>query len=159
MLCISPVAAVSADDFEIVVDRSNSIETYKYLNVNNPDELYIKIYTRGTCDVYSVVTFRPANIHGAPVMIVDTSYPTLIYLTQSVDDWEIMYYDYWWEMPSISGKTYLKNGGDINLKKYFGGTISEVLYLALHFEQSISTIYEVYKDGKFEIIKWYIPEV
>lgn len=38
VLCISPVAAVSGDDFEVVIDKSGDINTYTYFNKNNPDE-------------------------------------------------------------------------------------------------------------------------
>ena len=49
MLCISPVAAVSGNDFEIVEDWSGDIPTYKYYNKYTPGERYINLYTEGTC--------------------------------------------------------------------------------------------------------------
>ena len=62
VVCITPVAAVSADDFEIVFDNKSYFEKYTYSNMNNPGETYISIITYGTHWYDSYVTFKPANI-------------------------------------------------------------------------------------------------
>ena len=43
VVCITPVAAVSADDFEIVTMRDGEYTNYEYHNVNNPVEEYTRI--------------------------------------------------------------------------------------------------------------------
>ena len=94
-LCITPVAAVSADDFNVDVKEGYYYKTYTYSYVDKPKEKYIEIITDGTHGLYSYVTFKPANIKGAPVMVVDTGNTdkhVTIYLPHSVDEWEIKYY-------------------------------------------------------------------
>lgn len=136
VLCITTVAAVTGDDFEVVIDKSGYFESYTYLNVNNPDELYTDIYTYGTCYLHSLVTFKPANIQGAPVMMVDTDKCGVIHLPRSVDDWEIKYYSSFESLSYLDPK-YLKNSGVVNLNQFFGKYISEGLTLELSQGQFI----------------------
>jgi hypothetical protein len=154
MLCITPVAAVSGTDFEIVVGANEYRKTYKYRNVNDPDEKYTRILTYGTLRKYSLVTFKPANIPDAPEMVVDTKNGSKdIYLPQSVDVWDIKYYSHSSPMSSPSHK-YLKNAGVVNLNEYFKGEFRNYLYLELSLGQ--------YIQGDFSTIfdkRWSIPEV
>ncbi len=159
-LCISPVAAVSADDYEVVVDMSGDTPSYKYYNVNDPNEKYIEIFTYGTWWLNSTVTFKPVNITGPRVRIpvVCTSDPCYIYLPYSVDEWEIKYCSKFGGRPDYGDK-HLKNKCVINLHEYFGDSISDGLYLELRTEQSISTYYCYYQNGIIDKIKYYIPSV
>ena len=132
VVCITPVAAVSADDFNVVTWESAYDGTYMYYNLNDPDELYTEIhtysYTYDACDLHSLVTFKPANIQGAPVMVVDTDKSGYIYLPRSVDDWEIKFYS---SFESLPYPKYLKNSGVVNLNQFFGKYIEEGLSLEL----------------------------
>ena len=75
MLCITPVAALTGDDFEIVTMKDGEYTNYEYHNVNNPVEEYTMITPGNIKGGWrSFVTFKPANIDGAPVMVVDTWY-------------------------------------------------------------------------------------
>ena len=147
MLCITPVAAVSGDDFEIVTGKDGRLNMYKYCNMNNPDEEYIDIYTiAGTRWLNSLVTFKPANISDAPVMVVDTSNKNaFINLSRSVDDWEIKFYS---SPDSFSqpDPKYLKNAGVVNLNKFFEKCISKRLLLELSWGQTISGPYPLYSS-------------
>lgn len=133
MLCISPVAAVSADDFIIKIDESDRVDfpAYTYLNVNDPNEKYIEIYTGGTWILDSFVTFKPRNIPDAITMVVDTCDDRWIHLPLSVDDWEIKYYSA--SDPEFVGPDpkYLKNAGVVNLISFFGKEISRGHWLEL----------------------------
>ena len=161
MLCITPVAAVSADDFEVVTwkDEDGTIMSYMYYNMKSPDEEYIKITTKGTGYLCSLVTFKAANIEGAPVMVVYTSSnkgvkfkaPVYIYLPRSVDEWEIKYYSAFGEYPSTDNK-YLKNAGVVNLNKVFGEYIEKGLYLELGSNQEFSSVMR-------PLHYWAIPDV
>ena len=151
MLCISPVAAVSGDDFEIVIDTSDDIWSYKYRNVNDPDEKYINVFTVGTHWLVSLVTFKPANIPDAPDMVVNTFGQRDIYLPQSVDEWEIKYYSRFWYKPTLEGK-YLKCSGVVNLNSYFGKYIEKGLELILSSSQSIASVQRT-------TLYWAIPSV
>jgi hypothetical protein len=138
VLCISPVGAVSGTDFEIVVGANEYRKTYKYHNVNDPDEKYTRILTYGTLWNYSLVTFKPANIPDAPEMVVDTKNGSKdIYLPQSVDVWDIKYYSHSSPMSSPSHK-YLKNAGIVNLNELLEGYTSSELILELSWGQFIS---------------------
>ena len=149
-LCISPVAAVSGDDFEIVSGKEEGdlYYTYKYRNMNNPDEKYTKITTGGTSWLYSLVTFQPANIGGAPMMIVNTDGNKYIYLPRSVDEWEIKYYSRFGATPNLTYK-YLKNAGVLNLNEFFGKYIEKGLELELSMGQYFSV--RVYKTPHYSI--------
>ena len=164
MLCITPVAAVSADDFEIDIEmnKDGMSGTYTYRNINNPDEEYIEIITDGTEVLNSIVTFKPANIPDAPVMVVNTTRALLflhpythIYLPMSVDEWEIKYYSekYDYTNPYLQpDDKYLKNAGVVNLKEYFGHNIRNGLYLELSWDQYINSMCYV-------LHTWDIPDV
>lgn len=151
-LCINPVAAVSGDDFEIVIDTSDDIWSYKYRNVNDPDEKYTEIHCGPTIVLYSLVTFEPVGIPGAPRMVVDTNHIRHVYLPQSVDDWEIKYYSRIFSEPSPS-KKYLKNAGVVNLNEYFRGYIENGLNLVLSTDQCICPCDE------YAELRYYIPDV
>lgn len=133
-LCISPVAAVSGGDFNIVVDKSGDIDKYTYRNVNDPNEKYTEIYTRGTLLLHSCVTFKPRNIPDARTMYVNTNDKCYISLPRSVDEWVIKYYSKVGSMSSLDDK-YLKNRGVMNLNKFFGENISDRLILELSTAQ------------------------
>ena len=96
VLCITPVAAVSADDFEVDIyktEPSHGHATYKYWNLNNKSEVYTYIATDHTIFLDSQITFKPANIPDAPEMVVNTwCKDAQIYLPRSVDEWEIKCY-------------------------------------------------------------------
>ena len=150
-LCITPVAAVSGSDFEIVTDESGIIYSYEYRNVNDPDEEYFEILTQGTTVMHSFVTFKPANIPDAPKMVVSTyggikekiplprqfSLPRKFYLPKSVDEWEIKYYSRFFFTPRLDDK-YLKNAGIVNLNEFLEGCTSSELILELSWDQFIS---------------------
>ena len=138
MLCISPVAAVSGDDFEVVIDKSGDINTYKYCNKNTPGEKYIELHSDGTHWLNSIVTFKPANIPNAPMMVVSGRYPSNIYLPKSVDEWEIKYYSRPFYSPSLDVE-FLKNADVVNLKEFFGDHVDGGLYLWLSLYQVITT--------------------
>jgi hypothetical protein len=136
MLCISPVAAVSGSEFKIVIDDSGDIPTYTYKNRAYPNEKYIHIHTSGTNWFCSLVTFKPANIPDAPVMVVDTSYcEKEILLTNSVDKWEIKYYSSFWYKPTEPDPEYLKYAGVFNLNELFGEYISKGSWLELQLSR------------------------
>ncbi len=169
VLCISPVAAVSGTDFDIVVDESGKIPTYKYLNPNykvhpdcpnSPGEKYFRIHTKGTFFSYSLVTFKPANIPDAPVMVVDTNGKREIYLPyHSVDEWEIKFYCCKNPIDQPDDK-YLKNAGVVNVKEVFGEYLPRGLDLVLSWAQMLYTSACHYNDEGY-VVKpaWSIPEV
>ena len=142
MLCITPVAAVTGDDFEIVTDLDDmitayTVNKYTYSNKNNPNEKYTEIYTEGTLYYSSLVTFKPVNIDGSPVMVVDTyRNETYIYLPRSVDDWEIKYYSRTAPIYQPDDE-YLENAGVVNLNQFFGEYIRDGLILKLRWNQVI----------------------
>jgi hypothetical protein len=153
MLCISPVAAVSGSDFEIVHDCYYVYGTYKYYNTVDPDEKYIHIFTEGTNWLKSYVSFKPANIPDAPVMMVNTDGIRSIKLPRCVDDWEIKYYSrFCGLMPFHPTEKYLKNKGIVNLNEFFKDNIEKVIHLELSVWQ-----YLVY-TGDLEHY-WVIPDV
>jgi hypothetical protein len=138
MLCISPVVAVSGSDFDIDIDNFNDDghDTYKYYNKNIQYEKYIHIHTSGTSWLCSLVTFKPANIPDAPVMVVDTSYyEKEILLTNSVDEWEIKYYSAFGKRLKNPDEKYLKNKGVFNLNELFGEYISKGSWLELQLSR------------------------
>ena len=136
MLCIAPVCALTGDDFEVLVDENIISDSYTYFNLNDPGEKYTEIFTTGTYWLCSLVTFKPANIPDAPVMVVDTCGHRYIYLPRSVDEWEIKYYSRFWHEPNIC-KEHLKNAGVVNLNEYFGKYIENGLHLELSTGQCI----------------------
>ena len=148
VVCITPVAAVSADDFEIVTKKDGKLNTYTYSNVNNPDEGYTRITTDSTR--YSYVTFKPANIPDAPVMVVDTDRPADIYLTRIDDEWEIKYYSSSGPISQPNDK-YLKNAGVVNLNE-----ISRK-YISKEFEL-VQGKYIMCPDPKHRILIYTIPD-
>jgi hypothetical protein len=158
VLCISPVAAVSGTDFEIVHDDSQYYDTYKYCNVNDPDEKYINVFTVGTHCLKSIVTFKPANIPDAPAMLVYTNGEVDIYLPKSVDEWEIKYYSRFRHEPNIC-KEHLKNSGVVNLNEEFRESLSHETWLNLMLSngQYIFTLYSV--NGHICGEQWDFPEV
>ena len=154
MLCISPVGAVSGSDFEDVFEVVDGVDTYKYLNLNDPDEKYTKIRCYGTKFLYSHVTFRPHNIPDSPKMLVYTYKGSRnIFLPQSVDEWEIDYYSRPFHEPNIYVK-YLKNAGVINLNEYFRNCISMEFELELSIGQTI-----IGKGPRNSSYSWDIPSV
>jgi hypothetical protein len=157
MLCISPVAAVSGGGFEIVIDDSGDIPTYKYYNKYTPWEKYFKIHTDGTNVLNSLVTFKPANIPDAPTMVVDTFRKSSdIYLPyHSVDDWEIKYYSHFGRISQ--DMDFLKNAGVMNLM-VFGDHIWDSLVLELSKDQYFKTYYQYKVGHKFVTYYYYIPE-
>ena len=168
-LCITPVAAVPGNDFEIVIDDSDDIPTYKYLNnnfkvhpdcPNSPGEKYFKIQIYGTSWLKSFVTFKPANIPDAPVMMVDTNSKVNVYLPYySVSVWEIKYYSNFREM-SPPYDQYLKNAGTVNVKLVFGHYLPRGLELWLGLDQLLCSKNSFYNDmGMIEKPAWSIPEV
>ena len=140
-------------DFKIEIDKSGNYDTYTYCNLYNPDEQYIVIYADCTKLLHSLVTFKPANIDGAPVMVVDTyKEKARIYLPRIVDEWEIKYYSNS-ESFSHPDDKYLKNSGVVNLYKEFGDHILDGLILELHVGQFISPL------SKHCALVYNIPEV
>lgn len=139
MLCISPVAAFTGDEYIDVVDESGDIPSYTYKNWAYLNEKYIHIYSCGTHWLKSFVTFKPANIPDAPKMYVYTNNKCDIYLPKSVDEWEIEYYSRWRHEPNICIED-LKCSGVINLNEYFGEYIEKGLYLYLSTNQEISSV-------------------
>jgi hypothetical protein len=126
-------------------------DTYKYPNVNDPDDKYIHIHTDGTHWLKSIVTFKAANIPDAPVMVVDTNSKCDIYLPQSVDEWEIKYYSRWRHEPNICIGD-LKNSVVVDLKENFRHHVDEGLILELSKGQYI------YPQG-MDYFRYDIPEV
>ena len=152
VLCISPVVAVTGDDFKDVFEVVDGVDTYKYLNLNDPDEKYTKILCSHTYILCSFVTFRPANIPDAPKMLVHTNKGSrIIYLPKSVDEWEIEYYSRFWHEPNICGE-HLKCSGVVNLNEYFGKYIEKGLYLSVSHNQSFSSVSRPLRY-------WAIPDV
>ena len=143
-LCISPVAAVTGDDFEIVTRKDGEYTNYEYHNVNNPVEEYTRIIPGNIkCGWRSFVTFKPANIEGAPVMVVDTyCKEAYIYLPRSVDEWEIKYYhgDSYNLAISYLDDKYLKNAGVVNLNKVFGDHVKDGLWLEIFYGLRIESL-------------------
>lgn len=120
VLCITPVAAVSGTDFEIVIDESGKIPTYKYYNLYTPGEKYICLHTDGTHWLTSLVTFKPAKFPDAPTMVVDTSfYDKKIYLTTTVDEWEIKVYYSFSKRLHEPDPEYLDNAGVVSMRDTF----------------------------------------
>ena len=136
MLCISPVAAFTGDEYIDVLDESGDIPSYTYKNWAYLNEEYFHIHTDGTKLLYSLVTFKPANIPDAPKMFVYTNGKCDIYLPKSADEWEIKYYSRWRHEPNICVE-HLKCAGVVNLNEYFKECISDKLYLEISIGQSI----------------------
>ena len=154
VVCITPVAAVSADDFKVDLCEDNKPGTHTYSNLNNPDEIYFKLYTQGTLWMQSRVTFKPANISDAPLMVVNTYRKSAyIRLPQSVDEWEIKYYSHYECMPSLDDK-YLKNAGVVNLNKKFATQIEMGMVLLLELSKD-QTIHPMYHPNP----RYFIPSV
>ena len=153
VVCITPVVAVSTDDFEVENEEEEGdiYPTYKYCNMNNPDEKYIEICVGLSRWMYSLVTFKAANIEGAPVMVVDTDRLAYVYLPRSVDEWEIKYYSKFGDKPPLTDE-YLKNAGVVNLNKKFGKYIEKRLVLERSMGQYI-------RPGNRWKPKYHIPDV
>ena len=153
MLCITPVAAVSADDFVIYIDEVDGKPvTYTYFNQKNLYDEYTVIYAYGTVWKHSLVTFKAANIEGAPVMVVDTYRKNVkIKLPRSVDEWEIKYYSCSDPFDQPDDKL-LKNAGVVNLNEHFKGYIKDGLVLELSSGQFISQKFAPWP-------RWSIPSV
>lgn len=148
-LFICPASAFTGDDFRIKIDESGLIYSYKYTNINNPDEEYFEIFTQGTTVLHSYVTFKPANIPDAPKLVVSTygginesvplprqfSMPRQFSLPKSVDEWEIKYYSSLCYEPKPKPWA-LKNACVINLNEYFGES-AHYLHLELSAGQFI----------------------
>ena len=159
MLCIAPVCALTGDDFEVLVDENIISDSYTYFNLNDPGEKYTEIFTTGTYWLCSIVTFKPANIPDAPVMVVDTCGHRYIYLPRSVDEWEIKYYSRFYNNAHPTPE-YLKNAGVVNLNKFFGKYVSKGLHLELGWGQYICPQY--YLVNYFldpHVTEYYIPAV
>ena len=151
-LCTGPVGALCGDDFKEVILKVDGVVTYKYLNLNDPDEEYIKIECGSTYILESFVTFRPHNIPDAPKMLVHTNKgSSIIYLPKSVDEWEIDYYSRFRHEPNICDE-HLKCSGVVNLNTYFGKFIKKGLDLILSSSQSISSVQR-------PTLYWAIPAV
>ena len=144
MLCISPVVAVDFYMVDVDKDEDGVIQSYTYRNILNKSEEYIKISSKGTTILCSLVTFEPVNVPYTPRMVVHTTdcydikvnSPVYIYLPKSVDEWEIKYYSHHRSFYTQEPK-YLKNAGTINLNEYFGEYIWDGLYLELGVDQKI----------------------
>ena len=131
------------------------LHTYTYFNQKNLYDEYTVIYAYGTVWKHSLVTFKAANIEGAPVMVVDTYRKNVkIKLPRSVDEWVIKfygcYYTYFESLPQLHD--YLRNAGVVNLNEYFGASISHDLKLELRTGQYI------YPTGNPDF-KYTIPDV
>lgn len=161
MLCIAPVAVFTGGDYDIVVDKTGDIPTYSYRNWAYLNDKYIEIYTDGTHVLQSMVSFKPANIPNAPLMVVDTNGPRSIYLSQSVDEWEIKYYSSFGSRPIIKDDKDLKNAGTVNLKEFFGEDISEGKWLKLELStnQYIAVPYNYHVHNGSYAPRYYIPGV
>ena len=144
VVCITPVAAVLADDFVIYIDEVDGKPvTYTYFNQKNLYDEYTVIYAYGTVWKHSLVTFKAANIEGAPVMVVDTyCKEAYIYLPRSVDEWEIKYYhgDSYNLAISYLDDKYLKNAGVVNLNKVFGNHVKDGLWLEIFYGLRIESL-------------------
>jgi hypothetical protein len=151
MLCISPVAAFTGDEYIDVVDESGDIPSYTYKNWAYLNEKYIHIFTKGTALKYSLVTFKPVNIPDAPKMYVYTNSKCDIYLPKSVDEWEIKFYSRWRHEPNICIGD-LKNSVVVDLKENFRHHVDEGLILELSKGQYI------YPQG-MDYFRYDIPEV
>ena len=155
VLCITPVAALTGDDFEVNAWKDVANFNYEYHNVNSPCENYIHLQTDFTNWCESLVTFKPANIPDAPTMVVNTSfYCRDVYLTPTVDEWEIKYYYSYWRHLRNPDPGCLNNAGVINLKEFFKNQIKyrERLYLELCWYPRIYPVKSFYPS-------WNIPEV
>ena len=151
-LCTGPVVALCGGDFEDVFEKVDGVDTYKYLNLNNPDEKYFKIHCDGTIILHSMVTFKPANIPDAPKMLVYTYKGSRnIFLPQSVDEWEIEYYSRFLHEPNICVE-HLKNSGVANIHKVFTKYTEKGLILELSAGQFI---YSVQRTALY----WNMPSV
>ena len=108
-----------------------------YQTTDVPSEEYLWIHCTGTALKYSYVTFRPANIPDAPLMIIDTYHKdVIIYLPRSVDEWEIRFYSDSEPLSQLD-PLYLKNAGVVNLKEMFRYHIKDGLHLELSWGQYI----------------------
>lgn len=151
-LCTGPVGALCGADFEDVFEVVDGVDTYTYLNLNDPDEKYTKIQCSRTYILNSFVTFRPHNIPDAPKMLVHTNKGSrYIYLPKSVDEWEIDYYSRFWHEPNICDE-HLKCSGVVNLNEYFGKYIEKGLNLCFSTNQDISSVQRPLRY-------WSIPDV
>ena len=138
--------------FKTVFGESDGRYAYTYCNVSNPNEEYICISTLGTTWLYSLVTFKPANIPDAPTMVVDAYYKeAYIYLPRSVDEWEIMYFSSSAPLDKLD-RDYLKNAGVVNLNEKFRKDVKNGLVLELSSGQYI-------RRGILPWPRWSIPDV
>ena len=154
-LCISPVVAVDFYMVEVVKDEDGKVTSYKYRNILNKSEEYIKITSGGTRQMWSLVTFEPVGIPYTPTMVVDTYRDNVkdvtIYLPRSVDEWEIKYYSNILPLKT-PGVFFLKNAGVVNLNEYFGNHSQKGLYLELSLNQCIRSVSR-------PLHYWSIPDV
>ena len=90
-LCISPVTAVSGDDFEVVIDKSGDINTYTYFNKNNPDEEYGVLLALSP-NLSLVTTVITPVMGSGPSMYLPPNIHAVIYLPCCFKEWQIKYY-------------------------------------------------------------------
>lgn len=155
-LCITPVAAFTGEEYIVVIDDSGDIPTYTYKNWAYLNEEYIRLHTDGTRWLTSLVTFKPADIPDAPMMMVDTSYYDKdIYLTNTVDKWEIKVYTSFSKRLKKPDDKYLDNAGVVSMKDTFnayycnGGDLWFELSRGVFIASMTSSPYP----------RWNIPEV
>lgn len=163
MLCISPVGAVSGSDFDIDIDNFNDDghDTYKYYNKYTPSEKYIRLHTQHSKLYSSLVTFKPANIPDAPMMMVDTSfYDKDIYLTNTVDKWEIKVYYCFSKRLHEPDPEYLYNAGVVSMYDTFRPWYRYGGDLCFELSSDVS-IWGYYCDwcGYIALYQYYIPKV
>ena len=138
--------------FEIYSDKVDGRWLHIYQTILVPNEEYIWVTTCGTSQLYSLVTFKPANIDDAPLMVIDTyRKKATIGLPRSVDEWEIKYYSY--SKPLLKpDRDYLKNAGVVNLNEKFRYHVKDGLALELSWGQFISR-------RSFSLPRYSIPAV
>lgn len=112
---------------------------YKYHNFKVNDEVYFKITTKGS--KYSLVTFKPVNFEGAPVLLVNPYNKDAdpkgadIYLPMIVDDWKVKVYRSSDPIYQPDGK-YLKNSVVVPLKLAFEKYIAKKMVIDLVLDSS-----------------------
>ena len=161
VVCITPVAALTGDDFEIVTEKIGcSTDMYKYSYLSDPNEEYTKIATDCTVVVYTYVTFKPANIPDAPVMVVDThQHWAHVYLPKCVDEWEVKYY------LCYDCSYHLKSAGVINLNEFIEGYFmkgvwfDEFIERGLHLEIGWFGLNACIRSDVTPCYCWHIPDV
>lgn len=138
--------------YEVYSDKVDGRWLCIYQTTLVPNEEYIWLITPGTSWKYSLVTFKPANIDDAPLMVIDTYRKNVtIGLPRSVDEWEIKYYSNSKPL-SRPDPDYLKNAGVVNLNEKFRYHVKDGLHLELSWGQFISR-------RSFSIPRYSIPAV